>query len=134
MKPIGVFDSGIGGLTVGRGLREILPNEKIFYLGDTARVPYGNKNAEKGERRSEERRVGGERRSRGWADHLKKKKKDIGVRGVRLRRGVTRRRTNMPIYGGIIPRQASAVRNDHVVSTLTRLLPTDAIVRRHTLP
>ncbi len=40
-KPIGVFDSGIGGLTVVRALRELLPNETIFYLGDTARVPYG---------------------------------------------------------------------------------------------
>src|SRR5438105_14373042 len=45
MKPIGVFDSGIGGLTVVRALRELLPNENIFYLGDTARVPYGNKSA-----------------------------------------------------------------------------------------
>src|SRR4029079_5953737 len=50
MKPIGVFDSGIGGLTVGRALRELLPNENIFYLGDTARVPYGNKSAETVER------------------------------------------------------------------------------------
>ena len=36
MKPIGVFDSGIGGLTVVKALRELLPNENIFYLGDTA--------------------------------------------------------------------------------------------------
>src|SRR6266850_2644693 len=50
MKPIGVFDSGIGGLTVVRALRELLPNENIFYLGDTARVPYGNKSAETVER------------------------------------------------------------------------------------
>src|SRR5256886_8338542 len=52
MKPIGVFDSGIGGLTVVRALRELLPNENIFYLGDTARVPYGNKSAETVERYS----------------------------------------------------------------------------------
>ena len=38
--PIGVFDSGIGGLTVVRALRRILPEESIIYLGDTARVPY----------------------------------------------------------------------------------------------
>jgi glutamate racemase len=44
-RPIGVFDSGIGGLTVVKALRELLPNEKIFYLGDTARVPYGGKSA-----------------------------------------------------------------------------------------
>src|SRR4030081_1733102 len=45
-RPIGVFDSGIGGLTVVKALRELLPSEDIFYLGDTARVPYGNKSAE----------------------------------------------------------------------------------------
>src|SRR5215467_562791 len=50
MKPIGVFDSGIGGLTVVKALRELLPNENISYLGDTARVPYGNKSAETVER------------------------------------------------------------------------------------
>ena len=49
-RPIGVFDSGIGGLTVARALRDLLPNERIFYLGDTARVPYGNKSAETVER------------------------------------------------------------------------------------
>jgi len=42
-RPIGVFDSGIGGLTVVSALRALLPNESIFYLGDTARVPYGGK-------------------------------------------------------------------------------------------
>ncbi|MCL2450213.1 MAG: glutamate racemase [Polyangiaceae bacterium] len=41
--PLGVFDSGLGGLTVVRALREALPNEPIVYLGDTARVPYGTK-------------------------------------------------------------------------------------------
>jgi len=44
--PIGVFDSGIGGLTVVRALRRILPEESIVYLGDTARVPYGSKSHE----------------------------------------------------------------------------------------
>ena len=42
-QPIGVFDSGIGGLTVVRALRRLLPGEDIIYLGDTARVPYGTK-------------------------------------------------------------------------------------------
>jgi glutamate racemase len=41
--PIGVFDSGVGGLTVVRALRTALPGEDIVYLGDTARVPYGSK-------------------------------------------------------------------------------------------
>ncbi|MGH7271516.1 MAG: glutamate racemase [Polyangiaceae bacterium] len=43
--PLGVFDSGLGGLTVVRALREALPREEIVYLGDTARVPYGTKGA-----------------------------------------------------------------------------------------
>ena len=42
-RPIGVFDSGIGGLTVVDALSKRLPNETIYYVGDTARVPYGNK-------------------------------------------------------------------------------------------
>jgi glutamate racemase len=42
-RPIGVFDSGIGGLTVVKALRRALPGEDIVYLGDTARVPYGSK-------------------------------------------------------------------------------------------
>jgi glutamate racemase len=42
-RPIGVFDSGIGGLTVVAALRELLPHESIVYIGDTARVPYGGK-------------------------------------------------------------------------------------------
>ncbi|MFZ1319946.1 MAG: glutamate racemase [Ignavibacteria bacterium] len=45
-SPIGVFDSGIGGLTVARSLFDILPNENIIYLGDTARLPYGSKSKE----------------------------------------------------------------------------------------
>src|SRR5262245_41448992 len=45
-RPIGDFDSGIGGLTVVKALRDLLPNENIFYLGDTARVPYGPKSPE----------------------------------------------------------------------------------------
>src|SRR5437762_1489606 len=41
--PIGIFDSGIGGLTVARQIHKLMPNEDIIYLGDTARVPYGTK-------------------------------------------------------------------------------------------
>jgi glutamate racemase len=43
LQPIGAFDSGVGGLTVVRAMRSLLPGEDILYLGDTARVPYGNK-------------------------------------------------------------------------------------------
>ena len=45
-KPIGVFDSGLGGLTVVRHLHRLLPGEDIVYFGDTARVPYGSKSPE----------------------------------------------------------------------------------------
>src|ERR1700719_1345821 len=45
-RPIGVFDSGVGGLTVFKAMRDLLPNENISYLGDTARVPYGPKSSE----------------------------------------------------------------------------------------
>lgn len=46
MRPIGIFDSGVGGLTVMRQIHELLPCEDICYFGDTARVPYGNKSPE----------------------------------------------------------------------------------------
>lgn len=55
--PIGVFDSGIGGLTVVAALRQLLPAENIFYIGDTARVPYGGKSRRTIERYSTE--IGG---------------------------------------------------------------------------
>ena len=41
--PVGVFDSGVGGLTVAREIMRNLPEERIVYFGDTARVPYGSK-------------------------------------------------------------------------------------------
>jgi glutamate racemase len=45
-RPIGAFDSGVGGLTVVKAMRDLLPAENILYLGDTARFPYGNKSPE----------------------------------------------------------------------------------------
>lgn len=42
-RPIGIFDSGVGGLTVANAISLLLPDETIFYIGDTARIPYGNK-------------------------------------------------------------------------------------------
>jgi glutamate racemase len=44
--PIGIFDSGVGGLTVLRAVHDLLPNEELVYLGDTARLPYGTKSPE----------------------------------------------------------------------------------------
>jgi glutamate racemase len=51
-RPIGVFDSGVGGLTVVRALRRVLPGEDILYLGDMARLPYGSKSPRTVERYS----------------------------------------------------------------------------------
>ena len=45
-RPIGVFDSGIGGLTVARAIRQALPAERLLYFGDNAHVPYGERTAE----------------------------------------------------------------------------------------
>lgn len=45
-QAIGVFDSGVGGLTVFKAIREVLPHENMLYLGDTARLPYGSKSPE----------------------------------------------------------------------------------------
>ncbi len=52
--PVGVFDSGVGGLTVAREIMRQIPNEKIIYFGDTARVPYGSKSKETVTRFSEQ--------------------------------------------------------------------------------
>jgi glutamate racemase len=43
--PIGIFDSGIGGLTVAHAVKRVLPNERLIYFGDTAHLPYGDKSA-----------------------------------------------------------------------------------------
>ena len=45
-QPIGIFDSGLGGLTVARAIRRAIPQESLVYLGDTARVPYGTRSPE----------------------------------------------------------------------------------------
>lgn len=45
-KPIGVFDSGVGGLTVAHAIKQVLPDEKLIYFGDTAHLPYGDKSAD----------------------------------------------------------------------------------------
>ena len=53
-RPIGVFDSGVGGLTVVNALVQNIPSETIYYVGDTARVPYGNKSKERIQQYSKE--------------------------------------------------------------------------------
>jgi len=42
-QPIGIFDSGLGGLTIAKAIIELLPQESIIYFGDTAHLPYGDK-------------------------------------------------------------------------------------------
>ena len=44
-RPIGIFDSGLGGLTCVREVMKIMPNENIIYFGDTGRVPYGTRSS-----------------------------------------------------------------------------------------
>lgn len=53
-QPIGIFDSGVGGLTVAHALKQVLPNEQLIYFGDTAHLPYGDKSKETIIRYSEE--------------------------------------------------------------------------------
>ena len=49
-RPIGMFDSGFGGLTVARALIDLLPGEDLVYIGDTGRYPYGPKPLDRGAR------------------------------------------------------------------------------------
>ena len=44
-NPIGIFDSGIGGLTIARAIKKKLPNESLIYFGDTQHLPYGDKSS-----------------------------------------------------------------------------------------
>jgi glutamate racemase len=46
IDPIGIFDSGVGGLTVANAIHKLLPNERLIYFGDTAHLPYGDKSAD----------------------------------------------------------------------------------------
>jgi glutamate racemase len=109
-QPIGVFDSGIGGLTVVKALRELLPNEHIFYVGDTARVPYGNKSAETVERYSLE-----------LADMLMREKAKVIVVACNTVSSVAipklRTHVTVPVIGVIEPGAQAAIaitRNRHV--------------------
>ena len=54
-RPVGIFDSGLGGLTAMKALQELLPEENIIYFGDTGRMPYGAKTREQVRRMAVER-------------------------------------------------------------------------------
>ena len=103
-RPIGVFDSGVGGLTVFQALESALPAEALVYLGDTARVPYGTKSAETVNRYSIE------------ATHFLRKH-DVKMLVVAcntasaLALGAVAQETDAPVLGVILPgaRRAAAI-------------------------
>ncbi len=100
--PIGVFDSGIGGLTVVAELQRLLPAEQIFYIGDTARVPYGGKS-----RRTIERTA--------WKSRdccSRSRRRSSSSRATQLALAVPRLKQiiNLPVQGVIDPGAAAAVR------------------------
>lgn len=102
-QPIGVFDSGIGGLTVVRSLMKYLPHENLVYFGDTARVPYGPKSAQ----------VVRDYALQDTDELLKHKVKFIviacnTVSAVAL--DVVQKRAKVPVLGVIIPGAEAAVR------------------------
>jgi len=103
-NPIGIFDSGLGGLTVVKAVNKLLPNEDIIYLGDTARVPYGNKSQETVQRYSLE--IG--------RFLVQKKVKMIIVAcnsASSLGIEAIRREISLPVLGVIGPGARTAVRN-----------------------
>ncbi len=101
-RPIGIFDSGVGGLTVVKEIIKALPNERIVYLGDTARVPYGTKSEETIKRFSIEN-----------GKFLKKFNVKIIVVACNTASSIAipllRRRFNIPIVGVIKPGAKRAV-------------------------
>ena len=79
--PIGVFDSGVGGLTVLRALIAALPDEDFLYLGDTARLPYGTKSAaDRGALFGARRRSAGGARHQGARGRLQHRLRDRAAR------------------------------------------------------
>jgi len=102
-QPIGIFDSGLGGLTVARAVRRALPNEDLVYLGDTARVPYGT--------RSPQTVV---RYAQGCAAHLMRFDIKLLVVACNTASGVALQplsdRLSIPVIGVIAPGAAAGVR------------------------
>ncbi len=105
-SPIGIFDSGLGGLTVFKEIRKMLPCEDLIYFGDTARVPYGNKSKETIIRYSSE---------------IFKFLTDKGVKIIvvacntasSLALDDLRRNASVPVFGVIEPGAKKAVRASH---------------------
>ncbi|MBU3911345.1 MAG: glutamate racemase [Candidatus Omnitrophica bacterium] len=101
-RPIGIFDSGVGGLTVVKEVFKALPNEKIVYLGDTARVPYGTKSSETIKRFSIEN-----------ADFLKRFKVKLIIVACNTASSISlpvlRKKLRIPVVGVIKPGARKAV-------------------------
>ena len=121
-RPIGIFDSGVGGLTVYRALHERLPNERFVYLGDTARVPYGTKSLATVERYAVEN-------SRFLASHGIKLLVVACNTASALALPAIRRAVKVPIIGVIEPgsRAAVEIAQDKTIGVIA----TEATVQSH---
>lgn len=139
-RPIGIFDSGIGGLTVAQEITRLLPNEQIVYFGDTARVPYGTKSKESVIRFSKENMnvllkygvkmvVIACNTSTSWALAVIRKEYAVPVIGViepGSRRAVEATRRNVI---GVVATQ-STVASGKYAATIQRMLPEAKVVSR----
>ena len=119
-SPIGIFDSGIGGLTVLKEVRSILPAEDIIYLGDTARVPYGVRSPETVERYSFE-----------CTDFLLKKNIKLLVVACNTVSAISlkaiQKKLSIPVIGVIEPGARAAVRSTK--NRIIGIIGTQATVR-----
>lgn len=108
--PIGIFDSGVGGLTVFRAIERRLPNESLIYLGDTARIPYGTRSVETVQRYAME----------DAAFILAQNVKTLVIAcntASALAANLLRKKFDLPILGGIRPgarRAVAATRNGQI--------------------
>ena len=120
--PIGIFDSGVGGLTVYSALHERLPNERFVYLGDTARVPYGTKSLATVERYAVEN-------ARFLEAHGIKMLVVACNTASALALPAIRRAVNVEVVGVIEPgaRAAISVASDHRIGVIA----TEATVQSH---
>lgn len=119
--PIGVFDSGVGGLTVLKAIREALPCEDLLYLGDTARLPYGTKSAESIRRYA--RQATGKLRERG----IKLLVVACNTASAVALDTLQAELAPLPVLGVVEPGAAAAVRSGRGASHL--VLATEATVR-----
>ncbi len=102
-RPIGIFDSGVGGLTVFKEIRELLPHEDLIYFGDTARVPYGSKSIQVIQRFSSE--------ITGFLEHLNVKMIVVACNTASaLALNKLKSETSLPVIGVIDPGVRAAVK------------------------